>query len=529
MAISTKKCIAERTPEGVLDFWLGPLKDAPDASRKNWQYGMLRWRIGPFARSYEDPNIQQVQREWCEHLHREGQEKIFNDPMWDTPRGLLAKLIVLDQFPRAVYRGTALAYENDELTASMSLQACKADQEFDHYNVIERLWIYLPLCHVEDMKIQQLLIEKLSRWSADLVAEVPTDKQRINQFVSWYLLRAVIEHSETLLLFDRFPHRNGILQRPHRGGEHRYLTDPLRPLWSFTQPPNPVYFALLAALFRMGEGLEENLVSREALARLLHTAGLSPDDPASPMTVFDLIERNRVPFPLLFQHLSLPEHAKTFDLLEKVPLVVDLTNDIKKLILKKGEREWPPRSAKHSVNPAIDVVALNTLICGDRISVKSEDVIPDGSGIATHVTGKEPPRELNLIVRNDLSETVRVAEFIDEFADQHGFPPHERFQVHLIIEETLIYIIERNLENTQQIMLHINMDEDDRYLSIKTVDHGSKLEFNTLIFQPSAETIEEENVVENVGLHLVRTYVDKVQYRRKNEVNHLILKKRISI
>ena len=98
-----------------------------------------------------------------------------------------------------------------------------------------------------------------------------------------------------------------------------------------------------------------------------------------------------------------------------------------------------------------------------------------------------------------------------------------------IIEETLIYIIERNLEDTQQIMVHINMDEDDRYLSIKTVDHESKLEFNTLIFQPSAETIEEENVVENVGLHLVRTYVDKVQYRRENEVNHLILKKRISI
>ena len=529
MGMNTNNFIYDRTPDGVLDFWLGPLRDAPDASRKNWQYGMLRWRIGPFARSYEDPNIHLVQREWCEHLHREGQEKIFNDPRWDTPRGLLAKLIVLDQFPRAVYRGTALAYENDALTASMALQACSSDQEFVHFNVIERLWIYLPMCHVEDMKVQQFLLEKLSRWSADLVATVPADKQRINQFVSWYLLRAVIEHSETLLLFDRFPHRNGILQRPHRGGELRYLTDPMRPLWSFTQPPNPVYFALLAALFRMGEGLEENLVSREALAGLLATAGLNPEDPASPMKVFDLIDRNRVPFPFLYRHLSLPEHAVAFELLQKVPLVVDLTETIKKLILKKGERDWPPRSAKHSVKPALDVVALNTLICGDQISKKSEYLIPDGSGIAKHIASKEPARELDLRVQNDPGETVRVAEFIDEFADQHGFPQHERFQVQLIIEETLLYIIEHGVSDSHQIMLHLNMDEEDRYLSISTRDHGSELEFNKLLFQPSPDTIEEENVVESVGLHLVRTYVDKINYRRDKGINHLIMQKRISI
>lgn len=529
MGVNSIIGIEERTPDVVLDFWLGPLKDANDASRKNWQYGMLRWRIGPFARSYEDPNIHLVQRRWCEQLHREGQVKFFNNPIWNSPRGLLAKLIILDQFPRTVYRGTAIAYENDELTASMAWQACQEDKEFDHYNVIERLWIYLPLCHVENMKVQQFLIEKLSRWSADLVSSVPPDKQRINQFVSWYLLRAVIEHSENLLLFDRFPHRNAILQRPHRGGEVRYLTDPFRPLWSFTQPPNPIYFALLASLFRIGEGLEENLISREALSGLLQMAGLSPEDPSSPMTVFELIDRNSVPFPFLYQHLSLPEHAKTFNLLKQVPIVLDLTNAIKTLILKKGEHEWPPRSAKHSVNPAIDVVALNTLICGDRISDKTENIIPDGSGVKVQDTGKDSVHELILLVRNDLSEIVRVSEYIDEFADQNALPQLERFQVQIVIEETLIYIIERNLEDDRRIMLRLDMDEDGRYLSIKTVDHGKELEFNTLIFQPSPDTIEEENVVENVGLHLVRTYVDKIQYRRENGINYLNMQKRVSI
>ena len=172
--------IADRSPEAVLDFWLGHLRTAADASRKNWQQGMLRWRIGPFARSTEDSNILRAQREWCEQMHREGLDRFFHDPVWDTPKGLLAKLIVLDQFPRAVYRGTALAYANDPLTASLSWQACEADREFAHYNVIERFWIYFPLSHAEDLKLQELSIEKAVRWSVDLVTEAPPERRRIN-------------------------------------------------------------------------------------------------------------------------------------------------------------------------------------------------------------------------------------------------------------------------------------------------------------------------------------------------------------
>ncbi|MCY4452514.1 MAG: DUF924 family protein [Immundisolibacterales bacterium] len=213
--------IAERSPEAVLDFWLGRLRTAADASRRNWQQGMLRWRIGPFARGAEDPTILRVQREWCEQMHREGLDRFFRDPVRDTPKGFLAKLIVLDQFPRGVYRGTALAYANDSLTASLSWQACEADREFANYNVIERFWIYLPLSHAEDLKLQELSIEKFARWSVDLIAEVSPERRRINQFVSWSMIKAAIEHAETLLLFDRFPHRNAVMQRTHRGGEVR--------------------------------------------------------------------------------------------------------------------------------------------------------------------------------------------------------------------------------------------------------------------------------------------------------------------
>ena len=47
MRIDEDVAIANRSPDAVLNFWLGPLRTAADASRRNWQQGMLRWRLGP--------------------------------------------------------------------------------------------------------------------------------------------------------------------------------------------------------------------------------------------------------------------------------------------------------------------------------------------------------------------------------------------------------------------------------------------------------------------------------------------------
>ena len=537
MKADEKAGIAERSPEAVLDFWLGRLRTAADASLRNWQQGMLRWRIGPFARSAEDSDILRTQRDWCEQIHREGPDRFFRDPVWDTPKGRLAKIIVLDQFPRSVYRGTALAYANDSLTASLSWHACEAGREFAHYNVIERFWIYLPLSHAEELQFQELSIEKFARWSVDLIAEAPPERRRINQFVSWSMVRAAIEHSETLLLFGRFPHRNVALQRPHRGGEPRYLTDPMRPLWSFTQPPDPDYFALLGALGRMGDLPDDYRIAREVLAGLLRAAGLSPEDPASPMDVFRLTGEDVVPYPVLFRHLRLPEQARTFDTLRNMPLVAELTNAVKRLILKDGDQSWPPRSAKHSINPVIDVAALNALVRGDARPGAAPGEVPHRGAPRGDVDAREPPldgspdtaRILSLAVRNDGGELERVAEAVAEFVDRNGFPQEDRFQVQLCIEEVLMYIVEHGYDEAgaHRIEVHLEMNDEDRSLAIRTVDEGRELEPGAFMFQPGPDTILEETVVEGLGLHLVRTYVDELRYRREDGRNHLSLRKTI--
>ncbi|MDE0059672.1 MAG: DUF924 family protein [Defluviicoccus sp.] len=515
----------------MLDFWLGPLRSAADASRENWQQGMLKWRVGPFARSADYPNAVRTQRAWCEQIHREGLDSFFRDPVWNTPRGLLAKLIVLDQFPRTVYRGTALAYAYDPLAGSLSRQACEADREFANYNVIERFWIYAPLSHAEDLTLQELSIRKFARWSVDLTNEVPGNRRRINQFVSWSIVKAAIEHSETLLLFGRFPHRNAALMRPHRGGESRYLTDPMRPLWSFTQPLNPDYFALLGALHRVADGIDEDRIAREAVASLLRTAELTPEDPASPMDLFALAGDDAVPYPILYRHLRLPEQAQTFDRLRRAPPVVELTDAVRRLILKDGDSSWPPCSAKHSLEPAIDVAALSALVRGDGPSAATAGARPSGRD-GLEPTSDPPPdstRSLSLAIPNDASELERVADAVDGFADRHGLSQQDRFQVQLCIEEVLMYIVEHGYDDPggQSIDVHLEMDDGGRRLAIRTVDDGRELDPKSFMFQPGPDTIMEETVEEGIGLHLVRTYADDLRYRHENGRNHLSLSKRI--
>ena len=333
------------------------------------------------------------------------------------------------------------------------------------------------------------------------------------------------------------------MQRPHRGGEPRYLADAMRPLWSFTQPPNPDYFALLGALFRMEDGLDTNRITREALADLLRAAGLSPEDPASPMGVFDLAGSDAVSWPLLYRHLLLPEQARTLDILREISLVAGLMTRVKRLFLKNGaalsveELVWPPRSAKHSVEPAIDVAALNALVHGDGPSGAAAGDFPDASRTDGVTDGREPPLDrppgpagsLSLTILNDSSELERVAAAVDEFADLHRFKQQDRFQVQLCIEEILMYIVGHGYDDAgaHRIEIRLEMNDEQRSLAIGIVDDGRELEPESIVFQPGPDTIQEETVVEGLGLHLVRTYVDDLQYRRENSRNYLSLSKRI--
>ena len=254
------------------------------------------------------------------------------------------------------------------------------------------------------------------------------------------------------------------------------------------------------------------------------------------MGVFDLAGDDIVPYPVLFRHLLLPEQARAFDVLRQMPLVVELTNTVKGFILKDGDLSWPPKSAKHSVEQAIDIMALKALVAGGRPSGETARGVPDEAGPRDDHGSRdlptdrapEPARSLSLAVRNDSRELERVAEALDEFADRHRFPQEDRFQLQLCVEEILMYIVERGYDDAAAHRIEVSLEIDEsRSLIVRIVDDGRALDPKSFMFQPGADTMLEETVVDGLGLHLVRTYVDDLGYRRENGRNHLSLSKQI--
>ena len=354
--------IAARTPEAVFDFWLGPMRTVADATEDNWRNGMLKWRVGVFARASEDEAFSAAQREWCEQIHLDGIDAFFSDPAWETPKGILAKVIVLDQFGRSVYRGTPVAYANDAITGPILRHICDQGWDLTEYNEIERMWVYVALSHPERRGMQQLSVEKWTGWSAALVAAAPKELKKISQYVSWYFIKSIIEHAEAVLVFGRFPHRNPIMNRPHKAGEVFYLTDSMRPLWSFTQPPQPAYFAILGALCRLHDGLEVNAVPKAALASLHRAANIDPDADHAVMDIYERADSDTVSFIDIYRHLHLTTKRPTFEAFSQSAMVSDLTANIKSLLLKDPSDTWPPKSARHSVPAVIDVPAVNEIV-----------------------------------------------------------------------------------------------------------------------------------------------------------------------
>lgn len=124
-----------------------------------------------------------------------------------SPESRLAAVIVLDQFPRNIYRATPLAFSTDGLAlreAKMAL-AVGADQAVEG---IHKTFFYMPFEHSEDLVEQDR--------SVALFTALGDEEFRD------YALR----HRQVIATYGRFPHRNGIVGRESSEAELAYLALP---------------------------------------------------------------------------------------------------------------------------------------------------------------------------------------------------------------------------------------------------------------------------------------------------------------
>ena len=132
----------------------------------------------------------------------------------DGPRRRLSLILVLDQFPRNMFRGTARAFDYDAQALALSLSGLQsaADGALDF---TERLFFYMPLQHAESEDAQDESVAAFRR----LLGEVPPELKEM--FAD--ALRYAEDHRSVIERFGRFPHRNPVLGRASTPRETEWL------------------------------------------------------------------------------------------------------------------------------------------------------------------------------------------------------------------------------------------------------------------------------------------------------------------
>jgi uncharacterized protein (DUF924 family) len=132
----------------------------------------------------------------------------------DSPRRCLSLLILLDQFPRNIYRGTARAFAGDDQAVAITLSGMEsaADGALD---IVERIFFYMPLQHCEVREVQEESVAAYRR----LLTEAPQDQRGAFDDA----LKAAEEHRMIIERFGRFPHRNRALERVSTREEEAWL------------------------------------------------------------------------------------------------------------------------------------------------------------------------------------------------------------------------------------------------------------------------------------------------------------------
>ncbi len=188
--------------EEIIRFWFGEIKDGFPADDMNW----LWWAGGEDI----DRNI----RERFGELVVQAGNGELND--WaKTAEGRLALIILLDQFTRNIYRKSAEAFAHDADALKLTLEGIEQGHDAE-LEPMQRIFMYMPLEHAEDLEMQNLCVEKFRETLEPYLNDV--DKKVINY------LEASTKHRAIIKQFGRFPHRNEVLGRPSTPEEEAYLS-----------------------------------------------------------------------------------------------------------------------------------------------------------------------------------------------------------------------------------------------------------------------------------------------------------------
>ena len=154
----------------------------------------------------------ECKKEFSDDVDRASEGKLNH---WaDEPHGRLALILLLDQFRRNIYRGTAEAFAMDKLALKLCVEGAMEKKD-KGLTPIQQAFFYMPLQHAESRKVQAKSIKIYNRLAE---AVSPTYRETFDTIAQFAEL-----HHDIVEQFGRFPHRNKLLDRPNTPEENEYL------------------------------------------------------------------------------------------------------------------------------------------------------------------------------------------------------------------------------------------------------------------------------------------------------------------
>ena len=188
--------------EEILSFWFGDARDDATEIVKRSE----RW-FGV------DPEFDaEIRLRFATAVAAASKGQLNN--LADTASGLLALILLLDQFPRNIFRDSDKAYAFDALALQWTHEGIT--RGFDaQLQLVERAFFYLPLEHAEDLESQ---LRSVACFENLLSTASPSFKDLVQTNLNF-----AREHFVLIERFGRFPHRNQVLGRTSSAEELAFL------------------------------------------------------------------------------------------------------------------------------------------------------------------------------------------------------------------------------------------------------------------------------------------------------------------
>ena len=193
----------------VRDFWFGRLPSTAQALTQR----VKMWFPADESAELREQHDALIRTRFGNLVERAGKGELAG---WaDSPRRCLSLIILLDQFPRNMFRGSERAFATDGQALALTLSGMQsaADAALD---VVERIFFYMPLQHAESREVQDESVAAYRRLLSEATVELRPSFGAA--------ARSAENHRGIIERFGRFPYRNRVLGRPSTRQELEWLS-----------------------------------------------------------------------------------------------------------------------------------------------------------------------------------------------------------------------------------------------------------------------------------------------------------------